>query len=94
MATLDRRVQVLLSDEQYSRLHAAAKEAGISVGALVREAVTERIAQKETNHRRAWKRIFERADALPAQGPIDWDAEKAAFDRDVLEGDLSMKRAS
>ena len=39
MATLSRRVQVLLSSEQYRRLEGLADAEGISVGALIRRAI-------------------------------------------------------
>lgn len=95
MATLEKRVQVLLAAEQYARIEAAARDAGSSVGAFIREAVEERLAQKEAIHRRAWDRIFARADELPPRGPIDWDEEKAAFDQDILREEQDpIRRAS
>jgi len=41
MPTLTRRVQVLLSPEQYERLTALARARGTSIGALIRQAVDQ-----------------------------------------------------
>lgn len=95
MANLEKRVQVLFSAEQYARLEAAARAEGLSVGAAIRRAVERRLAQSDRERNSAWDRIFDRADALPRSGSIDWDEEKDAFDRDILrDGTQPMKRAS
>jgi hypothetical protein len=41
MPALTRKVQISLSSEQYKKLHAASKKKGISIPALIREAVTQ-----------------------------------------------------
>lgn len=94
MATLEKRVQVLFSVEQYARVEAEAVAEGMSVGAYIRRAVDYRIASKNRDREDAWDRIFARADALPPSGPIDWDEEKNAFDRDILRDDEPMRHAS
>ena len=71
MVTLEKRVQVLLSSEQYARVEAAARGAGTSVGAFIRAAIEEQLVAREAVHRRTWDRIFARADELPSGGPID-----------------------
>jgi hypothetical protein len=51
MSTLTKRVQVLFSAEQFSRLQAIAQAQGRSLGALVREAVEETYFQQEERGR-------------------------------------------
>lgn len=84
MATLEKRVQVLFSVEQYARLEAEAAAEGMSVGAYIRDSVDRRIERHRSDRSGLWDRIFARADALPAAGPVDWDAEKDAFDQEIL----------
>jgi Ribbon-helix-helix protein, copG family len=58
MATLSRRVQVLLSSEQYRRLEGLANAEGISVGALVRRAIDRLQGNpRQTKRLRAVRRI-------------------------------------
>ena len=95
MANLEKRVQVLFSAAQHARVEAAAAGAGLSVGAYVRSAVEHEMQRADQSRADAWDRIFQRADALPKAGAIDWDDEKAAFERDILrDADASMRRAS
>jgi len=51
MATLERRIQILFSAEQASRLQAIARERGESVGSLVRRAVEETYLRHEKEAR-------------------------------------------
>ena len=69
MATLSRRVQLLLSPEQYKRLEALAGAEGISVGALIRRAI-DRLqgTPPQTKRLRAVRRIA--AMSLPVG---DWE---------------------
>lgn len=83
MATLDRRVQVLFDPVQYAALEREASATNKSVGAIVREAVSERLRATTTSKQQALARMLERADALPDLGPIDWEAEKDSFERDM-----------
>ena len=83
MATLDRRVQVLFDPVQYTALEREASATNRSVGAIVREAVSERLRATTTSKQQALARMLERADALPDLGAIDWEAEKDSFERDM-----------
>jgi hypothetical protein len=76
MATLERRVQVLFDPAQYAELEAEAAASHQSVGALIREAVEERLDRRRTNARDAMERLFALADRLPPGPPIDWQQEK------------------
>lgn len=84
MPTLDRRVQVLFDPVQYAALEREANAANKSVGAIVREAVGERLRATTTDKQAALARLLARADSLPSAGPIDWEREKDAFERDLL----------
>ncbi len=52
MATLTRRVQVLLPPEQYDRLEALAQARGTSVGALIRQAIQDCYDEADPSDRR------------------------------------------
>lgn len=83
MATLDRRVQVLFDPAQYAALEREANATNKSVGAIVREAVGERLRVGTTEKQAALARLLARADSLPNAGPIDWQKEKDSFDWDL-----------
>jgi len=84
MATMERRVQVLFDEERYERLVAEAKEERMSVGALIREAVDERLDRRRADAQAALERLWTRADAHPVEMD-DWDAVKEDLvDRPVL----------
>lgn len=84
MATLERRVQVLFDPAQYAALEAEAAAQRQSVAAIIREAVDARLRARRTTQQEALARLFARADANPTPGPIDWEVEKEAFERDIL----------
>lgn len=78
MATLDKRVQVLFSAEQYARVEAEARAERLSVGAYVREALEGHMDRKRADAQAALQRLFERADQNPMDAPSheEWNAEK------------------
>lgn len=80
MATLERRVQVLFDPAEYAELEAEAAANHQSVGALIREAVGDRLDRRRRSSREALERLFASGDEAPTKGPIDWDAEKDAFE--------------
>jgi hypothetical protein len=51
MATLSKRVQILLPPEQYSRLQAIARSEGESVGSLIRHAIEDVYFRSEEQDR-------------------------------------------
>jgi len=81
MATLEKRVQVLFSVEQYARLEAEARAEQLSVGAYIREAVDGWMDRKRADAMAAMQRLFERADRNPMHTPTpeEWEAEKDEF---------------
>lgn len=56
--SLDHRLQILLDDDRHSRLVAAARERGVSVAAVVREAIDRGLPAPETRRRAALSRIL------------------------------------
>jgi hypothetical protein len=61
MAHLARRVQVLLSDSQYAELDAQARRRRKSVGAVIRDAITEHLSKDDQ---------IERLDAVQRLGAL------------------------
>jgi len=84
MATLDRRVQVLFDRAQYAALEAEAAAQRQSVAAVIREAVDTRLQSRKTTQSEALDRLFASADTDPDLGPVEWEEEKDAFERDTL----------
>ena len=58
MRMLQRRLQVLIDDERYERLHALAADRGVSVGTLVREAIDRGLASPDRRRAAAGARIL------------------------------------
>jgi hypothetical protein len=86
MAVLDRRVPVLFDPERYAALERLAREERKSVGAVIRDAVDERLDRKKVTRGAAWRRLLERADARPSVPVGDWEAVKDDFERAHLGG--------
>lgn len=82
MATLERRVQVLFDPARYAALEDLAATERMSVGALIRQAVDERLDRVRKTKREALGALLAIAEAHPSPGPIDWDAEKELFERE------------
>jgi len=78
MATLEKRVQVLFSAEQYARVEAEAAAERLSVGAYIREAVDGWMDRKRSDALAALERLFERADQHPGDdfSQEDWELHK------------------
>ena len=83
MATLERRVQVLFDPARYAALEAEAFDHKQSVGALIREAVDERLDRNRKTRQEALERLLSHADE--SGPPIDWDEEKESFEREYLK---------
>ncbi len=85
MPTLTRRVQVLLSPEQYEQLAALARTRGMSVGALIREALERGYLQHRPSEHalEAVRRLA--ALELPV---ADWEQmEREATSRNCFNSD-------
>lgn len=81
MATLEKRVQVLFSQEQYAQLEVDAKAERTSVGAYIRESVELRIQRRRRDTDKALQELWEWVDRQPAEHgppltPEEWEAHK------------------
>lgn len=64
MSMLQRRLQVLIDDERHARLQAIARERGVSIGTVVREAIDRGLAAPDARRAAAGARILA-ADPMP-----------------------------
>ena len=79
MQTFTARVPVLLTPEQRSRLERLADERGISVGALVREAIDAYTVPRTGDRLRAMEELF------GLEAPVaDWETMKSEIERGAL----------
>ncbi|HEY5287555.1 MAG TPA: CopG family transcriptional regulator [Solirubrobacteraceae bacterium] len=78
MPSLNRRTQLLLDDDLHRRLREIATQRGISLGALIREAIDEKLAGLHDSRSRAFAKLLE-AEPMPVD---DWPVMK----QEILEG--------
>ena len=76
--SLDRRLQILLDDERYGRLHEVAESRGVSVATVVREAIDRGLARPQHRRMDAAARILAAPD-MPVPDPEELRAELAAL---------------
>jgi plasmid stability protein len=69
---LTRRSQLLLDDELHVRLRECAARRGISMGALIREAIEEKLSHADDTRDRAIEELLA-ADPLPV---VEWSQMK------------------
>jgi len=62
MLMLEHRLQILLDDERHARITAAAKERGVSVATVVREAIDRSVAGSSSRREAAGRRLLEAPD--------------------------------
>jgi hypothetical protein len=74
MPLLNRRTQLLLDDELHRRLREAATERGISLGALIREAIDEKLSRAQETEARA--RAIDKLLAAEPMPVDDWPVMK------------------
>lgn len=65
---LEHRLQVLLDDERHRRISAVARERGVSVATVVREAIDRGIGDPAGRRRAAGQRLLEAPD-MPVPEP-------------------------
>jgi hypothetical protein len=65
---LEHRLQILLDDERHRRISAIARERGVSVAAVVREAIDRGLSGPQGRRRAAASRILE-APGMEVPGP-------------------------
>ena len=64
MSMLEHRLQILIDDERHQRITAAARERGVSVATVVREAIDRGLPRSDARKRAA-------CAALLAAGPME-----------------------
>jgi hypothetical protein len=69
---LRHRTQLLLDDELHQRLREVATQQGISMGALIREAVREKLSRVQVDRTRAIDKLLA-AEPMPVE---DWPVMK------------------
>jgi hypothetical protein len=67
--SLDRRLQILVDEARYRRLAARARERGISVGAVIREAIDAAVPEDLEKKRAALERILA-AEPMPVPATV------------------------
>jgi hypothetical protein len=58
MSMFERRLQILIDDERHRRIVAVARQRGMSVGAVVRDAIDRGLATPDTRRRAAGSRVL------------------------------------
>jgi hypothetical protein len=71
---LEHRLQILIDDERHRRISAAARERGVSVATVVREAIDRGLPNADAKRRAAGERLLDAAD-MPVPDPGELRAE-------------------
>lgn len=74
MSPLEHRLQILLDDERHRRLTAAARERGVSVASVVREAIDRSLAGPVDRRKSAGQRLLDAPD-MPVPDPAELKQE-------------------
>ena len=77
--SLTRRTQLLLDDELHQRLRETAAQRGVSMGALIREAVEEKLARTQDARAQAIQELLD-AEPMPVD---DWPVMKRQMIEDM-----------
>jgi len=91
MATMTRRVQVLLDDERYERLASLAEQGGASVGALIRAAIDKAYPDRGVDRAQAAARFLASVEKHPMEA-VDWELEKSQIRDELLRVDHYEER--
>ncbi len=75
---LDQRLQVLIDEQQLSRLRRESERTGAPVGAIVREAIDTRLGSDEATRRAAFRALLDAPTPSGGREP-DWEESKAAM---------------
>jgi hypothetical protein len=71
---LEHRLQILIDDDRHRRISAVARERGVSVATVVREAIDRGLASSATQRRAAGARLLD-APAMSVPDPQELRAE-------------------
>jgi plasmid stability protein len=84
--SLTRRTQLLLDDELHRRLRETAAQRGISMGALIREALDEKLSSTQDARARAIQELLD-TEPMPVE---DWPIMKRQMIEDMNAGGMSI----
>jgi plasmid stability protein len=84
--SLNRRTQLLLDDDLHRRLRETAAQRGISMGALIREAIDEKLSSTQDARVRAIDKLLA-AEPMPVE---DWPIMKKQMIEDMNAGGMSI----
>jgi hypothetical protein len=70
MSMLGHRLQILLDDERHARITSVARERGVSVATVVREAIDRGVADPSDRRRAAGRRLLDAPD-MPVPEPVE-----------------------
>jgi predicted DNA-binding protein len=62
MCMLEHRLQILLDEERHKRITTIARQRGVSVATVVREAIDRGVADPSDSRRSAGRRVLEASD--------------------------------
>jgi hypothetical protein len=79
LMSLEHRLQILLDDERHQRISTVARERGVSVATVVREAIDRGVPRPDVRRRAAGRRLLEAADMPVSLAPGDLLAELDAL---------------
>jgi plasmid stability protein len=85
-SSLTRRTQLLLDDELHRRLRETAARRGISMGALIREAIDEKLSHVQDDRAKAIDELLA-AEPMPVE---DWPIMKRQMIEDMNAGGMSL----
>jgi hypothetical protein len=74
MSMLEHRLQILLDEERHTRITAVARQRGVSVATVVREAIDRGVADPSDRRRAAGRRLLEAPD-MPVPEPAELKSE-------------------
>ena len=74
MSMLEHRLQILLDEERHTRITAVARQRGVSVATVVREAIDRGVADPSDSRRAAGRRLLEAPD-MPVPEPVELKSE-------------------
>jgi predicted transcriptional regulator len=85
-SSLTRRTQLLLDDDLHRRLREIAAQRGISMGALIREAIDEKLSQVQDDRAKAIDELLA-AEPMPVE---DWPIMKRQMIEDMNAGGMRI----
>jgi plasmid stability protein len=86
MSSLTHRTQLLLDDDLHRRLRESAEQRGISMGALIREALDEKLASVQDDRAKAIDELLA-AEPMPVD---DWPVMKRQMIEDMNAGGMRL----